>query len=143
MTAPSAKLRGHTMLRDGFRCLKCGTTHDLQWQHREASGQGGRGSKAPKLTTADGVILCETDNNAAEAEGQDQALALGWKIRRNRGDIQSFQIPFFDCNDRTWYLPYAIPLGGVDGPYRSEINAALAYDLLEAAGNLRRKKAVR
>jgi hypothetical protein len=135
VTAPTREVRGQTMLRDGFRCLACGSRENLQWQHREASGHGGRGKKAPPLVCADGVILCEVDNNAAEADGQDRALALGWKIRRNRGGIASSEIPFFDTNDRTWYLPG-------EGAARSAIHFALALDLLDIAGNLRRKKAL-
>lgn len=136
MSAPSKVVRGQTLLRDGFRCLKCGRRDTLEWQHREASGQGGRGPKAPVPISADGVILCTVHNAEAESSGQDQALALGWKIRRNRGAMLAAEIPFFDCNDRTWYLP------GV-GSSRSPIHFALALDLLDVAGNLRRKKALR
>lgn len=133
MTAPSKKVRGHTYLRDNHRCIDCGTTENLSWQHRAASGMGGRGTKAPALTTADGVTLCLPCNQACEAEGQDRALALGWKIRRNRGAITAAQIPFFDRTVGTWFLP-------LDGPNRVEILAATAGELLAVAGSLTRKQ---
>ena len=139
MTLPTKQIRGWTYLRDGFRCLNCGTPEGLSWQHRESSGHGGRGSKAPKLRTADGLTLCIVCNQACEAEGQDRALALGWKIRRNRGVILASQIPFYDCNDRTWYLPCELI---IDGPYRQPINASLAQELLFAAGNLTPGRAI-
>jgi hypothetical protein len=135
MTAPTKKLRGWVYLRDGFRCLDCGTNENLSFQHRESSGHGGRGSKAPALRTADGVTLCIICNEACESYGQDRALALGWKIRRNRGSILASQIPFFDRNDRIWYLPNDLMQ---DGPWRREINSVLAAELLGVAGSLMR-----
>ncbi len=78
MTAPTKQVRGWTYLRDGFRCVAFGARDALTWQHREASGNGGRGRKAPALTTADGLTLCYLCNEACEAEGQQRALALGW-----------------------------------------------------------------
>lgn len=129
MTDPTKRVRNHTYLRDNFLCLDCGTPENLSWQHREASGHGGRGKKAPELTTADGVTLCLPHNQDAEANGQSRALALGWKIRRNRGTLLAADIPFFDCNTREWYLPGP-------GPTRTPIAAAFAQELLFAAGNL-------
>jgi hypothetical protein len=130
VTAPSREVRGHTYLRDGFRCLSCGARDGLTWQHREASGHGGRGRKAPALTTADGLTLCMLCNQACEAEGQERALALGWKLRRFRGGIPAAEIPFYDRNERAWFLP------GRDAT-RREILPAIAAEILEAAGNLR------
>jgi len=132
MTAPTKQVRADTYLRDNHRCINCGTTEGLSWQHRESSGHGGRGKKAPPLTTADGVTLCLPCNQACEAHMQTRALALGWKIRRNRGRIQSAQIPFYDCNTREWYLP-------TFGPTRDPIRATLAAELLAVAGNLLRE----
>jgi len=132
MTAPSRRVRGLTYLRDGHRCVACGTFSPLEWNHREATGHGGRGKKAPELTPADGVTLCSLCNEGIEGHMQDRALALGWKIRRNRGEIQAHEIPYFDYSTRAYYLPT------VDG-MRRRIAHTLAAELLEAAGNLTRK----
>ena len=132
MTAPTARIRADTYTRDGNRCVDCGATTGLSWQHREASGHGGRGSKAPKLTTADGLTLCIPCNEACEAAGQARALHLGFKIRRNRGSITAAQIPFYDRNVRAWFLPG-------EGPTRHQILPVEAGELLAAAGNLREK----
>lgn len=129
MTAPTQKVRGLTYLRDGHKCLACGSRDALSWQHRESSGHGGRGSKAPALTTADGCTLCIICNQSAEADGQSLALAMGWKIRRNRGGILARHIPMFDVNQRLWFL--ADDYGG-----RELCNPVTALELLSAAGNL-------
>lgn len=132
MTAPSREVRGLTYLRDGHRCVSCGAFSPLEWNHREASGHGGRGKKAPELTPADGVTLCTLCNNGLEGHLQHRGLAMGWKIRRNRGDMQSHEIPYFDYTARAYFLPSR------DG-IRKQITHTLAVELLEAAGNLRRK----
>jgi hypothetical protein len=130
VTAPTKEVRAAVYLRDGFRCVACGSTLDLTFQHREASGMGGRGKRAPRLTPADGLTLCLPCNEGCEADGQDRALALGWKLRRNRGSLLAQQIPYYDRNDLTWYLPT------VRGT-RDICHPGLAGELLEAAGNLR------
>lgn len=132
MTAPTRAVRSRTYLRDGHRCVSCGAFSPLEWNHREASGHGGRGKKAPELTPADGVTLCTLCNQGIEGHMQDRGLALGWKIRRNRGGIASHEIPYFDYTSRAYYLPT------VDG-MRTRITHALAVELLDAAGNLTRK----
>lgn len=106
VTAPSRQVRAWTYLRDGFRCLSCGARDGLSWQHREASGSGGRGVKAPELTTADGVTLCLLCNEGCEGAGQD----------------------------RCWYMPG-------EACVRVVVGWAVALELLDAAGNLTRKKA--
>ena len=65
---------------------------------------------------------------------QHRGLAMGWKIRRNRGSIASHEIPYFDYTARAYFLPR------VDG-MRSKITHTLAVELLDAAGNLNRKVA--
>lgn len=132
MTAPSRVVRQLTYLRDGHRCVSCGKHSPLEWNHREASGHGGRGKKAPTLTPADGVTLCTLCNEGLEGHLQHRGLAMGWKIRRNRGSIQSHVIPYFDYTARAYFLPT------VDG-VRTRIAHSLAVELLEAAGNLTRK----
>jgi hypothetical protein len=130
MTAPTREVRGATYLRDGFRCVSCGSTIDLTWQHREASGMGGRGGRAPKLTPADGLTLCLVCNEACEAEGQQRALALGFKLRRNRGGIPACDIPYYDRNDRKWFLP-------TTRGTRILCNPNDAAEILATVGNLR------
>lgn len=132
MTTPTRTVRGLTYLRDGHRCVSCGAYAPLEWHHREASGHGGRGRKAPALTPADGLTACSRCNSGFEAELQEVALALGWKLRRNRGGMAAHDIPYFDRNVRGYFLPL------VDGT-RKPITHSFAVELLEAAGNLRRK----
>lgn len=127
MTAPTQKVRTATYIRDSYRCVSCGATEGLQWQHRESSGHGGRGSKAAPVTTADGVTSCWDCNPRYEADLQGLALQSGWKIRRNRGSIGSHQIPFWNRTTNEWRIP--------DMTGGSEIiNAALALELIDAAG---------
>lgn len=134
MTAPTRVIRKATYERDSYLCADCGTTTNLSWQHREASGQGGRGKKAPALTVADGLTLCLPHNEACEAAGQEKALHLGWKIRRNRGGLLASQIPFYVRWAAEWWLPDA------DGG-KQIIPRALALELLEVAGAFTRKGA--
>jgi hypothetical protein len=135
MTAPSLKVRNATKKRDGYRCVNCGASGPLEWQHREASGSGGRGKKAPPLTTADGVMACTTCNSGFEHAGQERALMLGHKIRRNRGSrlnpFPSHRIPYWDHTAQLWFLP------DMDGG-RSPIHNSLAQELLVAAGSIGR-----
>jgi hypothetical protein len=129
MTAPTAKLRTGMYARDKHRCLDCGTTEGLTFQHRESSGMGGRGRKAPPLGYPDGITLCLICNQRCEAEGQERALQLGYKIRRNRGGFPSFRIPVFDRNEQLYFLL------GLNGS-RVPIHQSLALELLAASGNL-------
>lgn len=132
MTAPTRQVRGHTYLRDNHRCVAAADGQcmgGLEWNHRESSGHGGRGSKAPALTTADGVTACSGHNARFESDMQSLALAMGWKLKRNRR-IAAADVPYFDTNDRTWYLP------GI-GSTRTAIIPALAQELVAAAGGLK------
>lgn len=134
MTAPTKKVREHTKARDEFRCVAGpeGCFGPLEWQHREASGHGGRGVKVGTPATSEGVMLCQGHNQRAEGEEQAKALALGHKIRRFRGDpkIPAYEIPYYDAPSRTWYLPAA------SGPTRTPIDTAEARERLIAAGNI-------
>lgn len=120
------------MRRDGGLCQAADETcyGGIQWQHREATGQGGAGSKAPKPAVEDGIALCQHHNDDAEGAGQRRALYHGWKIRRFRGKppIPPTAIPWFDRNTLRWYLP--------SGVNRGEIPQSTALELLELAGNL-------
>lgn len=127
MTAPTSEVRGATYLRDGFRCVSCGRSNGLQWQHRQASGLGGRGRKAPALTTADGVTSCYICNPRYESDMQQMALALGWKLLRNLGCIKPIEVPFYVKWERQWYLPG-------EGTDRTPIHPVLAAELIAATG---------
>lgn len=83
MTAPTQKVRQLTERRDGC-CLMCTSVVNLEWNHRQNSGHGGRGSKAPKVTPADGVMLCKFCNQIIEANADRQAdaIARGYKVKR-------------------------------------------------------------
>ena len=133
MTAPSARVRGLTYLRDGFHCVTCGTTEGLQWQHRESSGHGGRGKKAPPLTPADGVTSCWSCNPRYESDLQELALACGWKVKRNRL-VPAVEIPYLDQVSGLWWLP------DVFG-YRGQVTGVEAVERLMVAGNIRREAA--
>lgn len=126
MTAPTAKVREVTYKRDGYRCVSCGATWPLSWQHRSASGHGGRGSKAPKLTPADGVTACLPCNERFEADLQELALHNGWKLRRNRL-MAADEVPFYDRNLGGYFLP------DVEGR-AVLVPRAEAVELIEAAG---------
>ncbi|WP_162942668.1 hypothetical protein [Cryobacterium soli] len=128
MTPPPPKVRAATYKRDGHRCVTCGTSERLEWQHRAASGHGGRGKKAPPLTPADGVTSCWVCNPSYEGAGQPRALALGWKIRRFT-QMTASQIPFFVSALGEWWLPDE--LGG-----REIISHNLAQELLAGAGSI-------
>lgn len=132
MTKPSAKVRADTMTRDLHRCQAADWScfGGLQWQHREATGSGGRGRKAPAPTVEDGIILCKHHNADAEGKGQGAALRNGWKIRKFRGKppIPVTSIPWYDRTADAYYLP--------EGVTRRPIPHSLALELLELAGNL-------
>lgn len=134
MTAPTARVRALTYKRDGYRCVACGATDGLSWQHRTATGMGGAGVKAARMTPADGVTACLPCNQRFEADLQDLALANGWKLRKFRGDIGAHEVPFYDRNRMTYLLPTTTGEA-------VEVDPMRALDLLEAAGSLTRKAA--
>lgn len=136
MTAPTQRVRTLTYERDGFRCVSCGSMQYLEWQHREASGSGGRGKKAPALTPADGVTSCSTCNPRYESDLQELALHSGWKLRKFRGGILSCNIPFFNRNTSEYWLP------DIHGT-KQVIHVALALELITAAGGFIRKGVAR
>ena len=110
MTAPSPRVREATYLRDNG-CVAAGhrLTGDcfgrLEWNHREGSGMGGRGSKARTVDTSDGVVLCSSHNARAESDLAGLAKRMGWKIPRFRDDIPARFIPFFYSPAREWRVP--------------------------------------
>jgi hypothetical protein len=102
MTDPGKKLREEVYRRDGYRCVVCGSPN-ITFQHRQASGQGGRGSKAPKLTAADGLSACLLDNQAFEADLQTRAIANGWKVKRFT-PVPAAEVPVWYRVEQQWYL---------------------------------------
>jgi hypothetical protein len=133
VTAPSRRVRDETFKRDGYECVAgpVGCFGQLEWGHREASGQGGRGAKAPPLTSADGIAQCTRHNGAAEGPEQRRALEHGWKIKRFRGNppVPASEIPYYVARERNWYLPG-------EGASRLEVTPIQALDLLDAAGSI-------
>lgn len=129
MTAPTKKLRELVYSRDGRKCVECGSESNLSFGHREASGTGGRGTKAPALTAADGVTQCVPCNVAAESYGQQKALHSGHKIRRNRGGVPATRIPVYYRPEDAWFL---LDVSGK----RFRTTPTHAAELLAAAGSL-------
>lgn len=129
MTAPTARVRRDTKHRDQT-CVAgpTGCWGDLEWNHRENSGSGGRGSKAPKVTTADGVMLCTRHNQALESDVTFlvAGLHMGWKLKKNRL-IPADGVPYFHRPTREWRLPDAV------GGFRV-LTDTHAVELVEAAG---------
>lgn len=79
MAAPSPRVRGQVLLRDGSQCVSCATrTSPLEMQHRQRVGMGGdkRRPMPHELATA-----CSTCNRRFESDLQTKALAYGWKVR--------------------------------------------------------------
>lgn len=100
MTAPTMKVRLLTYVRDNNRCITCGVTVRLEWQHRTAVGMGG--SKY-KPTPADGVTSCWQCNPAYESYLQQKALDYGWKVRRFC-PVPVESVPVFYPAERAWFL---------------------------------------
>lgn len=129
MTAPTAKVRKATERRD-VQCVALSGEcwGDLEWNHRENSGNGGRGSKAPRVTPADGVMLCHRHNHDLESDPHFliTGLHMGWKVKRNRL-IPTDGVPFYHRPSGEWRLP------DTTGDYRV-ITPTLAVELIEAAG---------
>lgn len=129
MTAPTAKVRAATYLRDQHRCVSCGTQEGLTWQHRAATGMGGAGKRAAILTPADGLTACAVCNMRYEADMQELALASGWKLRRYRGGVPACELPYRDAMTGLWWLP------DVEG-FRHQVTAREAFSRLTRAGSV-------
>jgi hypothetical protein len=126
MTAPASALRKLVEERDEHQCVACGHDYNLEFQHRQASGMGGRGKKAPALTAADGMLLCRGCNQGAEAAGQKTAIERGWKVRRNSPTPNDL-VPVFYTVEGLWYL---LNVSGT----RSLLSAIEAWELRVLAG---------
>lgn len=129
MTAPTAKVRAATYLRDLNRCVACGASGGLTWQHRAATGMGGAGKRAAALTPADGLTACALCNMRFESDLQEIALASGWKLRRNRGGIPASELPYREAVTGLWWLP------DVEG-FRHQVTDREAFSRLLRAGSV-------
>lgn len=119
MAAPSAGVRQSVLDRDLRRCVTCGATEALQFQHRRAVGMGG--SKI-KPAPVDGLVLCAVHNQAAEGNAKFQKLALihGWKVARWVGDPAS--VPVWYQVEGRWCR--------LVGVRRVEVSAAVALQMM-------------
>jgi hypothetical protein len=80
MAAPTPRVRGLVLLRDGSQCVSCMTrTSPLEMQHRQAVGAGGSKVRPEPHELATACCVC---NMRFESDLQDRALAFGWKVRR-------------------------------------------------------------
>lgn len=99
MAAPSGGVRAVTYERDGERCVSCGATTHLEYQHRQRVGAGGSKVR-PGLT--DGLTSCVWCNPAYEGARQAEALRYGWKVRAWVNDTA--RVPVWYAPDRAWYV---------------------------------------
>ena len=102
MSAPTPVVRAVTYERDGHRCVSCGASSRLEYQHRAVEGQGGRKAR-PQLD--EGVTTCAMCNPLYEGSLQSKALLMGWKVRtwvRDQGI--AYRVPVFFAVERNWFL---------------------------------------
>ncbi|ONI65659.1 hypothetical protein CSIV_05110 [Microbacterium sp. CSI-V] len=100
MAAPTPRVRGQVLLRDGSQCVSCTTrTSPLEMQHRQRVGMGGdKRRPAPhELATA-----CSTCNRRFERDLQTRALVFGWKVRAWVKDPGL--VPLFNAARGQWCL---------------------------------------
>lgn len=98
MADPSPATRTVTYERDRHRCVACGSQRHLTYQHRQAVGMGGSDIR-PKLY--EGVTACAHHNERFEGDLQQDALRLGWKVRKWVKDCSL--VPVYYVSDRSWY----------------------------------------
>lgn len=115
MSVPTKQTRMDVYRRDGYRCVICGASEGLSFQHRRAVGMGGT-KNLP--TRVDGLALCITCNNACEAELQGEALANGWKVRRW---VNPERVPVYYPGEFTWYR--------LEGTRRVRISSEVAMEM--------------
>lgn len=108
MAAPTAKVRGLVLLRDGQRCVACFVrTSPLEMQHRQRVGAGGSKIRPAAHELATACSLC---NMRFESDRQTEALALGWKVK-TWPTITVAAVPMFNRPRHSWGL--LTPEGGV------------------------------
>jgi hypothetical protein len=107
MVAPSPKVRGLVLLRDGQTCVACGSrTSPLEMQHRQRVGAGGSNVRPQPHELATACALC---NMRFESDMQTLALGCGWKVRAWVKDPRL--VPMFNRPRGAWGL--LTPEGGV------------------------------
>lgn len=102
MADPTPVVRAVTYERDQHRCVSCGATSNLQYQHRDAVGMGG--SKI-RPVLEEGLTSCAFCNEAYEHTLQKVALKYGWKVRgwvKERHETLSV-VPVYFLPERTWF----------------------------------------
>lgn len=109
MSAPAPVVRAVVYERDGHRCISCGATRNLSFQHRQAVGMGGS-KRLPSLV--EGLTACMPCNAAYEAHLSDQALRYGWKVPRWVTDcslVPVFDQQWFRLDRDGWRIPIGWP----------------------------------
>ena len=101
MSSPTPIVRSEVYLRDGRRCISCGSWFLMTVQHRQASGMGGR-KRRP--THSELVTSCMKCNQSYEADMQTEALSFGWKVPRNIGDKKVADFPVYYPLEQSWFL---------------------------------------
>lgn len=100
MSAPTPVVRAVTYERDGHRCVSCGATIHLEYQHRLAVGMGGS-KRRPRYE--EGVTSCAICNPAYEHSLQTLALLKGWKVKKVKRAIEHPEdVPVFYPMERQW-----------------------------------------
>lgn len=118
---PTPRVRTGTYERDGGRCIRCGSTAPLSYQHRQAVGMGG---SPHRPTWAEGVTACIFCNGRFEHDLQDEALRRGWKVKRRIGHHRPEHVPVFDGVVRVWFELAA------DAPLRRPITLQRAEQMM-------------
>jgi len=118
MSAPTPAVRKATVTRDQFRCVLCGATTALEWNHRAAVGMGGSKHRPGAV---EGVMLCTRCNTDIEsvADLMKLALSYGVKIRKWADPVK---VPVFYPHEHQWFR-----LEGLD---RHPITAVVALDMM-------------
>lgn len=118
MTKPTDATRRDMTRRDQGRCVSCGTTDGLSYQHRANDGMGGS-LRIPGV--AEGVTACVIENTEWERSLQTVALAYGWKIKKWADPLR---VPIYVAHEFTWYR--------LEGVERHRIDAITALDMMYA-----------
>ncbi len=99
MSSPTPAVRAVVYERDGERCVSCGATSQLEYQHRQAVGMGG---SRERPLFVDGLTSCAHCNPRYEDTLQRAALRFGWKVR---GWVEyPGMVPVWYPLERSWFL---------------------------------------
>ena len=98
MADPTPVVRAVTYERDSEKCVSCGATTGLQYQHRQAVGMGGS-KRRPRLD--EGLTSCAACNPAYESTLQESALRFGWKVKKWVKDCAL--VPVYYPLERAWF----------------------------------------